>query len=133
VLFSLAEEEWGKILLELGPLLGIAFIVFRIVLTAWLGLCAWRALRQHHDALPLLIFASTAQAVVQGQWAPPTVLGFAVLGSGLLLGALNRVPERSSDDVVTAPTEAPVRPRSHGRWPVPSVRRLPAVPRHPQK
>ncbi len=87
--FLLAEEEWGKVLLELGPVLGAAFIILRLILAGWLGLLAWRALRQNRNALPLLIFTATAMTILQGQWAPPTVLGFAVIGAGLLLGALN--------------------------------------------
>jgi hypothetical protein len=90
--FMLAEEEWGKVLLELGPVLGAAFILFRIVLTGWLGWLAWHALRENRNALPILFFAATALSVLQGQWGPPTVLGFTVLGAGLLLGALNPVP-----------------------------------------
>jgi hypothetical protein len=87
--FLLAEEEWGKVILELGPVLGAAFIILRLVLTGWLGWLSWRALREKLNVLPLLIFAATAMTVLQGQWAPPTVLGFAVVGAGLLLGALN--------------------------------------------
>jgi hypothetical protein len=87
--FSLAEEEWGKVLLELGPALGAAFILFRLSLTGWLGWLAWRALRDERDALPLLLFSACALTLLQGQWAPPTVLGFAVVGAGLLLGARN--------------------------------------------
>ena len=87
--FLLAEEEWGKVLLELGPVLGAAFILLRIALVAWLGWQAWRGLRDNRNLLPLLIFAATALTILQGQWAPPTVLGFAVVGAGLLLGALN--------------------------------------------
>ena len=90
--FMLAEEEWGKVLLELGPVLGAAFILFRLSLTGWLGWRAWRALREKRDTLPILIFAATGLTVLQGQWAPPTVLGFAVVGAGLLLGALHPVP-----------------------------------------
>ncbi len=96
--FLLAEEEWGKVLLELGPAVGAAFILFRIVLTAWLGWLAWRALRRDRDHLPLLLFAAAAPALLQGQWAPPTVLGFAVIGAGLLLGALNPVPTTTVPD-----------------------------------
>jgi len=94
--FALAEEEWGKVLLELGPVLGAFFIAFRISLTVWLGLQAWRALRGEKDNLPLLLFAATAVTVLQGQWAPPTVLGFAVVGSGLILAALK--PAVAPDD-----------------------------------
>ena len=129
--FMLAEEEWGKVLLELGPVLGAAFILFRIYLTSWLGLQAWRALRENRNPLPLLIFTATALIVLQGQWAPPTVLGFAVVGSGLLLGALNPTAGQ--------PGKAPLastnfRPRAtFATAPSSSRRRPPIISRHHKK
>jgi hypothetical protein len=120
--FTLAEEEWGKVLLELGPVLGAGFIVLRLVLTGWLGLQAWRALRQEHNNLPLLIFAAAAQPLLQGQWAPPTVLGFAVVGGGLLLGALHAAPASAT----APPAPAAVVPYFAG-VPAPSDRRPPVV------
>lgn len=122
--FLLAEEEWGKVLLELGPVLGVAFILLRIALTGWLGLQAWRALRDTRNTLPVLIFAATAPTVLQGQWAPPTVLGFTVVGAGLLLGALN--PAAGDKDF---PAAAPaLEPRAiFARVPAPSARRPAAV------
>jgi hypothetical protein len=125
--FMLAEEEWGKVLLELGPIVGVGFIVFRIVLTFWLGIVAWRALRENRNALPLLILTATALVVLQGQWAPPTVLGFAVVGAGLVLGALNVAPSGPSANPVE-PTVRPV-PRPRGS----SDRRLPQVLRPARK
>jgi hypothetical protein len=120
--FTLAEEEWGKVLLELGPVLGAGFIVLRLVLTGWLGLQAWRALRQEHNNLPLLIFAAAAQPLLQGQWAPPTVLGFAVVGAGLLLGALHSAPVTAT----ASPAPEPVVP-FFVTLPTPSDRRPPIV------
>jgi hypothetical protein len=127
--FLLAEEEWGKILLELGPVIGGAFILFRIILTGWLGLLAWRALRENRNPLPLLIFAATALSVLQGQWAPPTVLGFVVVGAGLLLGALNPAPVPAGKSPVPASAPAAASSRAFARWPAPSDRRPPGVPR----
>lgn len=130
--FLLAEEEWGKVLLELGPVLGAAFILLRIVLTGWLGVLAWRALRERRDSLPLLLYAATALTVLQGQWAPPTVLGFAVVGAGLLLGALNPAPDASEGGAPDLPV-APTRPEFTAALPVPSDRRPPAVLRPTSK
>lgn len=107
--FALAEEEWGKVLLELGPLLGSAFILFRATLVLWLGWKAWRSLRDDRNALPLLLFSAAALTILQGQWGPPTVLGFAVVGAGLLLGATRvEVPAAASAPITTtaAPTRA---------------------------
>jgi len=136
--FALAEEEWGKVLLELGPLLGLGFIGFRIWLSVHLGLESWRALRYDRNALPLLIWSALVIAILQGQWAPPTILGFAVVGGGLILGALNPVPVTETDEAkaLAAATEAAplvfAQP-SHAALPAPSDRRPPIVIRTVQK
>ncbi len=93
--FMLAEDEWSKVFLELGPLLGAAFLGFRIVLAAHLALKALGALFIDRDNLPILIFSACSVPIVLNQWAPPTILGFAVVGAGLLLAALN--PEVEED------------------------------------
>jgi hypothetical protein len=133
--FGLAEEEWGKILLELGPVLGLAFIGFRIVLTFYLGLLAWRHLRTERDALPLLIWSALMIAILQGQWAPPTVLGFAIIGGGLILGAMNPVPEWEAAAAATKAESTPLilAQPSHAALPAPSDRRPPVVVRTIQK
>ena len=101
--FLLAEDEWSKDFLELGPLLGAAFIGFRLAVTVWLGAKALAALVGRRDNLPALIFSACAVPLLLDQWAPPTILGFAVLGGGLLLAALNEEPEE--DEATTDGTE----------------------------
>lgn len=95
--FLLAEDEWSKIFLELGPLIGGAFIAFRLVLLAHLGFKALGALFEHRDNLPILIFAAASVPIALNQWAPPTLLGFAVVGGGLLLASLNRDEEAAEE------------------------------------
>lgn len=119
--FTLAEEEWGKVLLELGPVLGSAFILFRIILVGWLAWRAWRALREDRNALPFLILSAAALTLLQGQWGPPTVLGFGVVGAGLLLGALK------GENAAVLPV--PLAPPTVVRLPSLSDRRPLAVPR----
>jgi hypothetical protein len=101
--FLLAEDEWTKIVLELGPVLGGAFILFRIGLTVWLGLLGLRALFLEHDPLPILLFSACGAAVFIYQWGPPTLLGFAVFGAGLILAALK--PEEVPVNAPLAPPE----------------------------
>ncbi|ACB76536.1 hypothetical protein [Opitutus terrae] len=96
--FLLAEDEWSKVFLELGPVLGAAFLGFRVFLTIHLGLRALRALFFDRDNLPILIFAAAAVPIALNQWAPPTVLGFAVVGGGLLLASLNPVIEEEEEE-----------------------------------
>lgn len=86
--FLLAEDEWNKVILELGPLVGGAFLLWRIGLTVYLGVVALQAFWRQREPLPLLIFSATGAAVLIYQWGPPTILGFAVFGAGLILAAL---------------------------------------------
>lgn len=94
--FMLAEDEWSKVFLELGPILGGAFLGYRLLLTAHLALKALGALFIERDNLPILIFAACSVPIALNQWAPPTILGFAVVGAGLLLAALN--PAEADDE-----------------------------------
>jgi hypothetical protein len=85
--FLLSEGEWGRLLLEMGPFLGLAFVVFRILLTVWLGRRALAAIRG--DTLSLLLFSACAPNVINGQIGQPSTLGFTVLVAGLCLAAAN--------------------------------------------
>ena len=96
--FLLAEDEWGRVIMELGPLLGVAFIIFRVCLTAYLGLIAFRALRQDNDLMPMLIFSAVAWIIMMNQWGQATQLGFAVAGGGLLLASVNREDEEEEEE-----------------------------------
>lgn len=84
--FAYAEGEWGRIMAELGPLLGTLYIALRIALTVFLGRLALRQVSRG-NFLPWLIFAASFMLVLSGQWGQQTSLGFAILGAGLTLSA----------------------------------------------
>ena len=94
----LAESEWGRCMLELGPPLALGFLGFRVVLTVALFIKALGRQLHARDPLPLLIFTACAPALLLGQWAPPTILGFAVLGAGLCLTACQDDPTPAEED-----------------------------------
>ena len=96
--FLLSESELTRIVLELGPLLGFAFILWRAWLTFKLIRDSWNAVLIHRDSLPWLVTAATFYNVLWGQWGPATQLGFAVFGAGLVLAALNAEPDHDSAD-----------------------------------
>ena len=84
--FALGEDDWQRIILESGPLVGNLFIFWRICLVIFLFSTAFKAARKG-NFLPLFIFGACFQLVLYGQIGQPTVLGFATLGGGLLLAA----------------------------------------------
>ena len=88
--FLLSESEWSRIFLESGPILGLAFVFWRIALMIHLGLLSLRSVRLG-NVLPLLLYSSSFLPLLNGQFGQPTVLGFSVFVTGLALAA--RQPE----------------------------------------
>ena len=84
--FLLAESEWTRVLAESGPILGVAFLLWRTLLTLQLGRLSFRALK-NDSLLPILIFSSGFVVLLKGQLGQPTTLGFAAFVSGLCLAA----------------------------------------------
>jgi hypothetical protein len=89
--FLLAENEWTRILLESGSILGLAFLIWRTLLTLWIGYLVFRQLRLA-NTLPLFLFAAGAFALINGSFGQPTSLGFAVVLAGLCLAAMKGAP-----------------------------------------
>lgn len=96
--FLLAEDEWSRVIQEMGPLFGGLFIILRIGISVTIGIKALQALLKNKNALPLLLAATACLAILQGQIAPPTMLGFTVLSGGLALAAMNESEEEEVDD-----------------------------------
>jgi hypothetical protein len=81
-----AEDEWGRLIFESGPIFCLLLIVFRVALTFTIAVQAYQALRRD-NILPILIFAGCGLLILNGQWGVPTTLGFAVFGAGITLAA----------------------------------------------
>ncbi len=109
--FLLAENEWSRILLESGPILGLAFLIWRSALTFKLGHFAIRQIRAG-NTLPIFLFSAGLFVVLQGPFGQPTSLGFAVVFAGLCLAARPlRTDMRSAQrrtGQTTAPSHAPL-------------------------
>ena len=96
-MFLLSEGEWGRVILESGPVLGLAFLLWRTLLTVKLGLISYRELK-HGQILSLMLWCAGFLSLISGQFGQPTNLGFAVFVCGLCLAAAN----------TKAPVEIPV-------------------------
>jgi hypothetical protein len=82
----LSENEWTRILAESGPILGFAFIIWRVALTAKLFWASVRA-AVRDEVLPILLFGSGFLGLLNGQLGQPTTLGFTAVLCGLCLAA----------------------------------------------
>ncbi len=87
--FLLAENEWSRILLESGPILGLAFLLWRCAITFRIGRLAMRQLT-YGNTLPLFLFSAAFFVLLEGPFGQPTSLGFAVVFGGLSLAARHR-------------------------------------------
>jgi hypothetical protein len=85
--FIISEGEWGRILGEIGPLLGLVFILTRVILGMNMLFKSYRHFVQG-NMLPWLMIGNLLFYISQGQWAQPTSLGFSVFFSGLLLASM---------------------------------------------
>ena len=100
-MFLLTEGEWSRIVLESGKFLGLAYIIWRVALTGYLGVLCIRVLKLG-NLLPLFLFSAGAVSMINGQFGQPTILGFAVITLGLALAATR---EEEIDSVADEPVE----------------------------
>ena len=101
--FLLAENEWSRVLAESGPILGLAFLLWRTLFTFQLLRLSFRSLLQD-NLLPILLFGSAFVLLLNGQLGQPTTLGFAVILSGLCLAATHtRVSDSPATDEIDKP------------------------------
>jgi hypothetical protein len=85
--FLVSEEEWGRLIGEMGLLLGLTAIVIRLMLMAKIALASYRQIAVG-ELLPWLLVSFGLLTLPQGQWAQPTALGFSALLGGIMIAAL---------------------------------------------
>lgn len=98
--FLLAEEEWSRVVHEMGPILGYAFLALRVGLAFWL-LRRSLAYARRGSMLPLLMIVVCFLDIIGGQWGQATALGFTVFGAGMCLAAMNE-PEHGAPSEMSA-------------------------------
>jgi hypothetical protein len=84
--FLISEGEWGRLIGELGPWLGIGIIFIRMALCVKFTVAAYKHLLAD-DLLPWILLSNALLVIPQAPWAQPTVLGFSTLISGLLIAS----------------------------------------------
>ena len=85
--FLISEGEWGRLVGEMGFVLGITIIILRTTLGFDLLIGAFKEISKR-NLLPWILMSGTFMAILQGQFAQPTSLGFGVLMGGLVIASL---------------------------------------------
>jgi hypothetical protein len=85
--FLISESEWGRVVGELGPVMGFTVIFLRLSLGIEIAVKCYKKLRQG-DFLPWTLLSLGLLTLTQGSWSQPSALGFSVLISGLMLASL---------------------------------------------
>jgi len=84
----IAEAEWGRVIGEMGALMGISVILLRFSLSIKITIASYAKMAKG-DMLPWMLLSFGFVLVAQGNWSQPTSLGFFTLIGGLMLGSLN--------------------------------------------
>ncbi|WP_207534019.1 hypothetical protein [Desertivirga arenae] len=92
LVFLISEEEWGRLIGEMGAPLGILIIIIRLKLCYELTLACFRRLKKG-DLLPWMLLSFCLLCIPQGQWGQPTALGFGTMVAGLVIASL-RTPRK---------------------------------------
>jgi hypothetical protein len=93
--FTVSEEEWGRLIGEMGPLLGIIMIFIRTSFAFTMAFNSFRFMRKE-NFLPWMLIGVGFLTFLQGQWAPPTSVGFSTIMGGMMLAGFREKEEEPS-------------------------------------
>lgn len=88
--FLISEGEWGRIIGEMGIILGMIVILIRGGVVMQLIQKSWHSLR-NDNMLPWMLLSFGIIVILQAPWAQPTTLGFSILIGGLIIASLNQI------------------------------------------
>ncbi len=84
----LAEADFSRQMVDLGPVFGMCYIAMRVALTIWLGQRVWAASRRAADPMPMLLFGYASYQLVFGQiTGNGTINAYGWMFTGLCIAA----------------------------------------------
>jgi hypothetical protein len=92
--FLIAEGEWGRLVGEMGAVMGLSVIFIRLALSIKLARASFRSLKKG-NLLPWMLLSFGLLTIPQGLWSQPTSLGFGVVIGGLIIASLTRAVKQS--------------------------------------
>jgi hypothetical protein len=87
--FLIAEGEWGRLIGEMGAIMGMTLIILRMSICLTLLIGAFKQIKLN-NLLPWMLVSICFQSLAQGQWAQPTALGFGIVMSGFAIAAFTQ-------------------------------------------
>lgn len=84
------EQAWERHIIELGPLVGLLFITFRVWLLLWLARKVFHAAQRNSNPWALLLFMSISSIILTGHLGHGTTIGYIWIFFGLVLFQSNR-------------------------------------------
>lgn len=91
------EDEWRRIMSEVGPLFGVIYISYRIMLAVWLSLNAVKATYRSNNPLPLLMISYIGVIIIVWYMTTiGTVHGYGWLFAGFCAAA-NRLGQTTPE------------------------------------
>jgi hypothetical protein len=84
--FLISEGEWGRVIGEMGAIMGFTFIFLRMQMCIKLLLAAYKSINVN-NLLPWMLVSICFQTLAQGQWAQPTALGFGIVITGFAVAS----------------------------------------------
>jgi hypothetical protein len=89
-----AEDDYSRNIVELGPILGLAFIIFRVCFVTWLAAGAIRAVRTRNDALALMLVGFIGVIILYNHiTGQGSVNGFGWIFAGFCIAATRTAGE----------------------------------------
>lgn len=89
ITFLIAETEFGRLGGEQGIIFGGGLILLRVILGISMTMKSFR-LPQEDKLLPFVLCGAAVVSLIQGQWAQPSILGYAVIMGGLVMASLKK-------------------------------------------
>lgn len=89
VSFLISETEFGRVVGEQGIIAGLGLMILRIYLAIDISIKSLK-LPQEEKLLPFVLCGAACASIFQGQWAQPSILGFAILMAGFVMACLNK-------------------------------------------
>lgn len=87
--FLISEGEWGRLIGEMGLIMGMIVILIRGTVVMQLFRKAWVSIGVD-NTLPWMLLSFGMILILQGPWAQPTTLGFGILTGGLIYASIEK-------------------------------------------